>query len=384
MNEFCVHPNVYATGSHVGLLQMLEKLWVRDTQPGKGSLYAVSGFANYNGGVRFYPTFKHHTENGGQIRVLLAGSTSQRISSKQVVKELLRCKADVRIVNRKRLVHMKCYGYSAEDQDALIVTSGNFTGPGMSQNVEASLLLGPESASAMNFKWAKLWESLTTQKWDIYQPRLKEPESPAWKLLYDEIGGAVVLDESQEVSMIVTLGHHDTARIQADRGTKAAKGSQYFWLSRDCFDFFPPLTIRNTRGAKATFSTIVNLHYVDIGISDNNCRVTFEAENNLDFRLGTGKLRYTKIAKEGDLAVMSRLDESDYELRIINSSSDQYRSLAPFAVNFIGNRGKRFGYLTNLELEDLIGVKLPKKGRQSTTRLAFRDMRLKSDDLNRS
>jgi hypothetical protein len=34
----------------------------------------------------------------------------------------------------------------------------------------------------------------------------------------------------------------------ANSGTDAAKGIQYFWLSKDCYDFFPPLTMINERG----------------------------------------------------------------------------------------------------------------------------------------
>ncbi|MEI6091997.1 MAG: hypothetical protein WCR42_16205 [bacterium] len=64
---------------------MLEQTWVRDQEPGDGTFYIVSGFSNYNGGVRFYETFKHHIDKGGQCIAFLGGSTSQNLSSQQVV-----------------------------------------------------------------------------------------------------------------------------------------------------------------------------------------------------------------------------------------------------------------------------------------------------------
>ncbi len=91
------------------------------------------------------------------------------------------------------------------------------------------------------------------------------------------------------------------------------------------------------------------MNYIDIGVKDNECRVTFEAENNLDFRLGTGKLRYTRVAQAGDLAAITRTSEYDYELRIIKQESDLFTRLIPNAINFIGHRGKKYGYISNAE-----------------------------------
>ncbi|MBJ6911829.1 hypothetical protein JG661_21425, partial [Vibrio cholerae] len=76
--------------------------------------------------------------------------------------------------------------------------------------------------------------------------------------------------------------------------------------------FFPPLTIRNTRGWKGTLSALITLDYIDLGIRREE-RVTFEAENNLDFRLGTGALRYSGIAAPGDLACLSRISAGHNE-----------------------------------------------------------------------
>jgi hypothetical protein len=42
------------------------------------------------------------------------------------------CGADVYIVNRKRILHAKAYGSTCAAVDMAIITSGNFTGPGMS------------------------------------------------------------------------------------------------------------------------------------------------------------------------------------------------------------------------------------------------------------
>lgn len=52
------------------------------------------------------------------------------------------------------------------------------------------------------------------------------------------------------------------------------------------------------------------MNYIDLNLVQE-ARVTFEADNNLDFRLGTGAFRYTKKAKENDLALITRLSEYD-------------------------------------------------------------------------
>lgn len=356
MIEFSLHPNVYQTGSSSGLRSMLENMWVRNHNPGEGTIYIVSGFANYNGGARFYKTFSEHVEQGGKLVVYFAGSTSQRLSSKQSVEALLEVGATVNIINRKRLMHAKIYGVSNTTGNSLVVSSGNFTGPGMSQNVEASLFLDNDKTREAGFNWPSLTSSIDSQSWLRYQPSLKDYTDPAWGLLYDETPGKVKIDDSEQVTLIVTLGHNDTSRIQADPGTKASKGSQYFFLSKDSFDFFPPLVIKNRRGIKWTLSCLVTLKYIDLGIIDTRCRVTFEADNNLDFRLGTGKARNTKIAQSGDLACITRIEESEYQLRIIPASDGVYNTLDKYAVNFIGHQGKRYGFVENREFATLIGT----------------------------
>lgn len=361
MNEITLHPNVYATGGSKGLVNMLERVWVREHTPGDGTMFIVSGFGNYNGGVRFFETFKEHRECGGNIVAVFAGSTSSRLTSKQVVTEMLQCGANVHIINRKRLMHAKCYGTKSASGESLVVTSGNFTGPGMSQNVEMSVLLDHTSTAAMNFSWQAMLENMLAQNWTFYRPDLADLTSPAWQLLYDEQAADIILDDTDEVTLVLRLSHADTARINAMPRTNAGKGTQYFWLSKDCYDFFPPLTIRNALGHKATYSCLVRMNYVDLGQIDDQCRVTFEAENNLDFRLGTGPLRYSRLAREGDLAAISRIGETCYELRLFRQGSAEFITLLPTAVHMIGHQGKRYGYMPNVEFAAAVG--LPNIGR---------------------
>ena len=160
MRGFALHPNVYASGPLNGLLRMLEQVWVRESLPGQGAFYIISGFGNYNGGVRFFETFREHIARGGRIVTFFGGSTSQKLTSKQLVEELLRLGAEVHIVNRKRILHAKCYGLSNEQGEQLIVTSGNFTGPGMSQNVEAALLLDNADTADIAFSWQDVVRNL--------------------------------------------------------------------------------------------------------------------------------------------------------------------------------------------------------------------------------
>lgn len=356
--EFMLQPGVYTTGASKSLLEMLDRMWIKQHTSGEGALYILSGFTNYNGGVRFYPLFLDHTRKGGRIIAVVGGSASQRLSSQQAVEALLNCGAEVFVVNRKRLVHAKCYGVSDRRGEELIVTSGNFTGPGMSQNVEAALRLEPEKTAQMGFSWDGLLGGLFSQGWDIYRmDRADIPgrRGPGWTLLYDEVHDTVKLDDSQQVSMVVLLSHSDTARIQAPAGSNAAKGTQYFWLSKASFDFFPALTEKNRRGWKNTYSCVINLYYADLDVTRKE-RVTFEADNNLDFRLGTGGYRGTKLADKGDLAVITRRGEYDYEIRIIRRHHPSYSKLLSYATQYIGNFGKRFGYIDNAELFAVAGI----------------------------
>jgi hypothetical protein len=351
--EFLLQPGVYKTGASSSLLNMLDNMWIINHKVGEGTLFILSGFSNYNGGVRFYPYFSQHIRQGGEITVILGGSTSQRLSSLQVVEALIQCGAKVYIINRKKLVHAKCYGYVTDSSEELVVTSGNFTGPGMSQNAEAAIRIDHNCILKINFSWNSLVSNIFAQPWDIYQldySDIATKSNPGWSLLYDEVSGVGRLDESQEMTMIITLSHSDTARIQASPGSNAGLGTQYFWLSKGTFDFFPALTEKNKRGIKNTYSCNINMKYIDLGII-RQAKVTFEADNNLDFRLGTGALRYTKVAKENDLALISRVSEYDYELRIVKDKTKHHALFLKYATTYIGNYGKRFGYISNVEMK---------------------------------
>lgn len=358
MNELCLHPQVYDTGGNDSLLRMLEDVWVRGLTTGDGTICLVSGFANYNGGLRFYDVFKKHVAAGGRAWAVIGGSTRQALSSRQAAEALLDSGVEVHVVNRKRILHAKCYGTRTQSGERLVVSSGNFTGPGMSQNVEMSLMLDADTTSKLGFSWDELERKILAQRWQISRVTADKSD-PVWRLLYDERPGAITLDETEEVTLLVTLSHADTARVNAKPGTDEGKGTQYFWLSRDCFAFFPPLTITNRRGTKRTFSCLVSLDYVDLNVVDNKCRVTFEAENNLDFRLGTAPLRYQGVAAEGDMVAISRTGDATYQLRIFRKGSAEYKTLDPYAPTFIGHQGKRYGFVPNEDFERLVGVRLP-------------------------
>lgn len=91
---------------------------------------------------------------------------------------------------------------------------------------------------------------------------------------------------------------------------------------------------------------------------DRECRVTFEAENNLDFRLGTRQLRYPGLAEKDDFAAISRVGETDYELRIYRNGSREHKALTPYAIHFIRHQGKKYSYLSNVELRRVIGARI--------------------------
>jgi hypothetical protein len=360
MSEFILQPSVYTTGRSQNLLQLLEEIWINKVKE-KCDYNIFSGFGNYNGGVRFYSVFKRHIDNGGKVTAFFGGSTSQKLASKQLVERMLQIGCEINIVNRKRLFHTKLYGTQYGKDNFLVITSGNFTGPGLSHNVESSIYLKNDITSKIGFDWIDLKKSVLKQNWDIYVPVLSDMESPAWKLLYDEKQEQVLVDDTQLMTMVLILGHADTVRIMASPGSTEGQGSQYFWLSKDCFDFFPPLTIFNERGYKTTNSCLVNLYYKDMGKVKYDSRVTFEAGNNVDFRLGTGKFRYTKIAKQGDMALVTRLSEYNYMIKIIKQDNILYEKLKPYATTFIGHQGKMIGYITNERLKQEIDYYIPEK-----------------------
>lgn len=351
--DFTLQPNIYSTNDPAtpSLLSLLENVWISDLNErrllGTGSMYILSGFSNFNGGVRFYNHIERHISKGGRCQIILGGSSRQRMSSQQIVKKLLDIGCDVGIINRKAIFHAKCYGYKCDEGSSLIVSSGNFTSRGLTQNVEASIHLDFNDMHTFGFDWDVMFEQIKAQKFEYYQAST-QPDAAFWKLLFDESKGHVEEDEQGEgyTTMLVTLSASDTARINADPKTNAGKGSQYFWLSKDAFDFFPVLNIPNQRGTKKTYQTLINVDYKDLDIRHEE-RVTFEAENNVDFRLGTTRLRKTKIAQQGDLAALTRIGERDYEMRIFRRDSVEYNELIQYAVTYIGQQGKRYGYIDN-------------------------------------
>ena len=164
---------------------------------------------------------------------LFGGNARQRLTSRQVVQEMLECGADVHVVDRKRLMHAKSYGSRTPEGETLVVTSGDFTGPGMARNVEMSLMPDRPTTRSLGFSWESLAKGMFSQNRELYRPRLDDMAAPVWPLLYDEHESDMVLDETNEVTSIIRLGHADTARIDAVPGTNAGKGTQYFWLSKD-------------------------------------------------------------------------------------------------------------------------------------------------------
>lgn len=355
MTQFVLQPSMYATGQHKTVFDMLDEVWA-DTGSDRytgGNYYLVFGFGRFNGGVPFFERFRKHVSAGGRVTAIVSGSTRANHTSQQLAKALLECGADVHVVNRKQMLHAKIYGHRSPDgAETLVTTSGNFTSPGTKTNIEAAVTLSPAITNEMGFSSVDLLDSFTSSGLDTHT--LSEDVSdPAWSLLFDEhsrrrttVPADTESEEDEEIgamALLLTLGHSDTARIQAVPGTTQSKGSQYFWLPMEAFGFFPPLDVRNVRGDKATYSTRVNINFSDISRTEN-VLVTFEAENNKDFRLGTGPLRNSRIAAKGDIAVLTRDNERDYTLRIVREDTAAHTSLLRYALTPVGHRGKLFGY----------------------------------------
>src|SRR6201990_444498 len=58
---------------------------------------------------------------------------------------------------------------ASHNGESLVISSGNFTGPGMSQNIEASLFLEDAHVQQMGFSWKNLTDNFFKQNWDIYE-----------------------------------------------------------------------------------------------------------------------------------------------------------------------------------------------------------------------
>lgn len=358
MNFFTIHPDVYSTDETLGNLpDLLDKMWLDQNVDSKSTLVVISGFANYNGGVRFFDFFENHIKNGGQVITILGASSSQRLSSTQVVKELVNRGAKVKLVNRKKLLHSKMYGCFSEDSDhqSLVISSGNFTGPGMALNVESSFLADSATLSDMDFSWTDLLENIEKQGWQIFDVfRSYDETQPYNNLLYDEEkyvkSKTSELDIPETEYLITTLSHNDTSRI-----VQRKNGTQYIWLSKNVMGYFPPLLIRNSRGIKKTYSAELELSYPQLNQTGLKGRVTFEADNNLDFRfLTTAKVYGTNVAKENDLAVIKNTGDNNYEVIFVKEGTPEYIALSSYATDYIGNRGKRYGFIEKSTYDTIV------------------------------
>lgn len=352
MLEFAFHPQVYSTSSNTSLLKMLEAMWISEHKEGNGNLYIISGYSNFNGGVRFYPTFTSHIKKGGKVFAFLSGSTTKKLSSTQVVEELLHCGVKVFVVNKKNLMHAKCYGVTDSNGQQLIVTSGNFTGTGMSLNGEASIRMDHTSLSEMNFSWNDLITNLTKQNWEMYEMNVndcKTKSNPGWKLLYNEVRVAEDFDDSKKISMLLLLSASDTIRIQAVPGTIAGYQTRNLGLSNDTFHFFPPLLGKLNHTFSPNYSCNIQMNYINLGLK-KDCRVHFDPTDNPSFRISIEPLQFTKIAQENDLALISRTNNTHYELRIFQKGSTYYKSLFPYLEN------KKYTYLDNNEVIKVLNL----------------------------
>lgn len=360
MNFFTLHPDVYSTHKNLtNLPDLLDHMWRDENTSDTDTWIFISGFSNYNGGVRFYDLFEDHIKKGGKVLAYLSVSAHQRLSSKQVVKELNSRGVLVILINRKRLVHSKLYGFYSDNNydpnQGLVISSGNFTGPGMNLNVESSLLMDSNTLTDMNFSWNELKSGIDNQNWQTYQLKSKYDDNASYEdLLYDEnkFSSFTKKDELEKEYLITTLSRNDTSRIEG----RVVKGTQYIWLSKNTVGYFPPLLIRNKRGYKKTYSAEFKISYPQLNQWNLNSRVTFEAENNMDFRFLTKKVVYkTKIAYPKDLVVIKRISSNKYNVIFVSSSTKEYVELNAYANRFIGHRGKRYGFISKENYDNIVG-----------------------------
>lgn len=362
-DQFLLQPNLYSTGEAEDLFGVLDGLWADrgDHDPQEAAYFLVSGFATHNGGVRFFERFRHHIDGGGTVHAVFGGSRSSNMTSRQLVDALVECGASVHIINRRYMMHSKLYGKrSTTGDEHLVVTSGNFSAPGLRRNIESLISLSGPSTAALGFDWSSLIDGLLSETGNVFAASEAAVDDPRWALLYDEETRgrrrATAEDQESDVleSLIVTLSHFDTARVMADRGTRESMGTQYFLLSKDSFDFFPALTERRVSNkGLVTYSTMVDVNFVNI-TTTKSVRVTFEAENNSDFRLGTGPLRCTQVASKDDIAVLSRRGEAQYDLRIVHHGAPEFVKLNSYAITHVGARGKRYGYAPNAKVDEIL------------------------------
>ena len=335
---FVTQPNsVYSTGPHGDLRDALRSVWGKELKT-KNHWFVVSGFCYLNGVLQIRDLISQHVrEYDGTCTVILGGSPNMKMSSKEAVMDLLDAGARVFVINRKQIMHSKLYG-SQNDTGAqsLIVTSGNLTYPGLVGNIESALVLDADLVSGIEFDWFNLVDSMLKQKWQIHE-MTEDRHNPGWNCLFDEVkSGTGEVDLYENKSMVITLSHNDIIRIKEPETV----GTQYFFLSKDDMDFFPPLTEKNTRGWKATYKTYINISYPQLEQFIENeahyeASVTFEAGNNLDFRLGTGVLKWKKMPwygkigiGAGDLAIISNNQDETYSIVIIPKEAKEFHKAA--------------------------------------------------------
>lgn len=344
MISFSLQPVVYTTDPTKDTLQShLDKMW--GEAPSGSTATIVAGFGNLNGVLPFVKSLKKIAESG-EVLAFFGAATGQRMASIQLVCELLTLGATVNLLTRKKIMHAKLYGLEQSGNAALIVSSGNFTGSGIALNVEASLYVDGDELEKMDFSWPDVrQELLATFNWTTLTPGdLEDDKHPGWKLVFDEESAdprsMETWVEGDEV-LGMTLSPTDVNRVTG----KQKLGTQYFWLSRFVAGFFPPLTdLPDKSDAKRTFKTTVNVDFLDLGEAAD-MTVTFEAYNNLDFRLLTSPLKGTNVAEEGDMMLLRRVDERKYHLRIIRKGSKDFARLIPYLVHSIGIKEKRYGWV---------------------------------------
>lgn len=345
MIELLVQPGVYSTGANRDTVQsFLAEMWAKAPQPSHA--YVVSGFVNVNGVLPFVKDLAAVVAGGGSVNCYFGGSASQRMTSKQAVVELVGLGATVNVLSRKKIMHAKMYGIASASKTAAVITSGNFTGNGISLNIEASAYIDGEDLEGTGFSWPKACTALEEEAtWNkLVHADLENPTNPGWKLLFDEESGAPegidTWAEGDEI-LAMTLSPTDVARITGAQPL----GTQYFWLSRFVSGFFPPLTeLPEKPDAKRTFKTSIQVEFVDVG-ETADCTVTFEAYNNLDFRLLTSPLKGTGLADAGDMMILRRRKEREYVLKVLGDGTPEHATLLPYLIHPIGIKDKRYGWV---------------------------------------
>lgn len=342
--DFVLQPDVYrTTQDYSNLGEILSGIWGK--APEESVLYAAAGFVDLGGVLPFVNAFKKHIEDGGGVRCFFAGSPSSALASRQAVHELLSIEASVRLLSRRKMFHSKLYGVSANSADRLVVSSANLTGNGLAMNVESTLIVGSELLSRCGFSWTE-WERKVEEGFEWHEPSLassRDASDPAWKLTYDEKRGAPQAEPpspSTDEALVTTLSAIDVARVK----DPTYAGTPYFWLSRYVMDYFPPLVVRTRPGAKKTFTADVEVDFLNIG-QTKKVTVTFEAYNNKDFRLLVSPLKGTKVAKEGDIAILYRVGADQYKLKVLDARSRDAGRLRPYMITFVGHKGKRYGFV---------------------------------------